>query len=86
MKKGNPFESMKIGDKPDFGDNDDDETTDDGEGEGEGEEPSFAEAGAEMATRQFVKALGVDPEKVDMGKATKAMKAIVASCYPSKGE
>lgn len=70
-----PFESMKLGDKP---------SADDEEPEGEGDEkPSFSDDGAQMATRSFIKALGIDPGNVDMGKATKALKAVVASCMDS---
>lgn len=54
-------------------DDDDEDSSDDSKG-------SFGEAGAGMAVRAFIKAIGVDPDGVDVGKATKALRAAVKAC------
>ena len=70
------FGGLKLGEKPS------EEVAAD-KAKPEEESTSFGEAGAGMAARAFVKAIGVDPDGVDMGKATKALKAMVTACMSS---
>lgn len=83
------FGMKKLGPKkPDAEDEDGMGSEDSGKpqkGDGEEEQEDFGDSGAQMATRAFVKALGIDPDDVDVKKATRALKALVASCK-SKGE
>ena len=79
------FGLRKLGAKSDA-----DEAEDEAEGFGGVDEKpksdELGDAGAHVAVRAFVKALGVDPGSVDMKKATKALKAFVATCKRDDAE
>jgi hypothetical protein len=74
--KGGGFDALVIGGKPKMGRDDEDADSPDDEEKSS----SFGEAGAGMAVRAFIKAIGADVSSVDMGKATKAFKAAVVAC------
>lgn len=52
--------------------------------DGDSKGSSFGEDAAGMAVRALAKAFGIDPSEVDVPKATKALRAIVAACKSGK--